>query len=222
MNIFKILILNLLLMFLISCGEESKKEVTDFDEINFFDVVYETTYYRPIGNTTWIEIVGKREMKFNVTTEVNEEEELPDNLEGYFTFAFTNYRISSLNPICNGGYSGGEDYDSDGNKDGGFVLNLFESNTSSNEVVEDPNNPWSVYDDYDNGESDIVGAEEQIKKYEFEINIGIKNFTPTDCENPFNPHNITIYRFSNGTLIYQDTSKGLEYYMRPKLRIERN
>lgn len=221
MKLLKFIYLSLIFI-LVSCGEESKKDVTDFDQINFFDVVYETTYYRPIGNITWIEITGTREMKFDVTTEVNEEDELPDNLEGLFTFAFTNYRISSLNPICNGGYSGGDDYDNDGQRDGGFVLNLFESDADQGEVTEDPDRPWSVYDQYDNGDGELVGdGEDQILKYEFELNIGIKNFTPTDCENPFNPHTITIYRFPNGTLIYQDTSKGIEYYMRPKLRIER-
>lgn len=209
-----------LFVLLFSCGEK-KKEVTDFDQINFFDVVYETTFYRPLGNTTWIEITGTRDMKFEVLTEINEEEELPDNLEGSFTFSYVNYRVSSLNPVCNGGYSGGEDYDDDGEVDGGFVLRLFETDANSGEVTEDPNQPWSVYDNYNNGE-DEISEESEILKYEFEINVGIKNFTPTDCENPFNPHNIVIYRFPNGTLIFQDISKGLEFYMRPKLRIERN
>ena len=217
-----LLALFMTLILVSSCGEQQEEEVTDFDQINFFDVVYETTFYRPIGNQTWISVTGTREMKFNVTTQVNEEEELPDNLEGFFTFAFTNYRVSSLNPICNGGYSGGEDYDNDGVKDGGFVLELFESSTNTNEVTEDPNQPWNVLDSYDDGSSDTTTAIEEIRKYEFEITIGTKSFTPTNCENPFNPHNIIIYRFPNGTLVYQDTSKGLEFYMRPKLRVERN
>lgn len=252
----------LIMIFLItSCGEKSKKKVTDFDQINFFDVVYETTYYRSIGNTTWIEIVGTREIKFDVTTSVNEDQELPNDLVGEFTFNFVNYRVSSLNPLCSGGYQGGGDYNESGisgalaieclripsnerrdhskckngnvviqestlqdsaSINGYFNLNLFDSGINSREITEDPEKPWNVNDEYNNGSGDLTDEENQIKKYEFSLNIGKKNFTPTDCENPFNPHDIVIYRFPNGTLIYQDSSKGLEYYMRPKLRIERN
>lgn len=256
----KIIILIISLIF-ISCAQEKEKEVTDFDEINFFDVVYESTFYRPMGNSTWITITGKREVKFEVSTTVNEDQELPNDLVGEFIFSYTNYRISPLNPICNGGYQGGGEYSDLGisgaraieclripsnerrnnsrckinnitvqedvlidsvTRNGYFNLNLFEDNVGGNEVIEDPNRPWNVLDPYDNGDSNIVGDEEQIRKYNFTLNIGIRNFTPNDCENPFNPHDIVIYRFPNGTLIYQDTSKGIEYFMRPKLRVARN
>jgi hypothetical protein len=209
-------ILLLILSFLIitSCGQK-EAETTENDELKFFDVVYEALTWRPIGNTTWVESTGERLMKFDTTTIVGAEEVLPENLEGKFAFNLSSYKKISTDAACSGSF------------EGTFVLELFEQNTTG-EVVSpsdsDCSGSWGVSCPYDPNPDTTIDPEDQvdnIRTYYFKMKITRKQVFPTNCESPFNDHDLKVVRFSNGTLIVDDTSKGFQYFFRPKLRVQR-
>jgi hypothetical protein len=211
----KILVLLLSLLLVNSCGQQAEEETTENDELKFFDVVYEGLTWRPIGNDTWIQSTGERLMKFETTTVIGDEEVLPENLEGTFAFSLGAYKKISTDPSCEGKYQGT------------FLLKLFETNTIGEVAAGDDSecaSSWGVYCPYDPNPDSTIDPEDQvdnIRTYQFEMKITQQQFFPTNCESPFITHDLKVVRFPNGTLIVDDTSKGLQYFFRPKLRVER-
>ena len=209
------LVLFLFLILLNACGQEAEEDTTENDELQFFDVVYEGLTWRPIGNETWIQSSGDRLMKFETKTQIGDEEVLPENLEGTFAFNLGGYKKLSSDSACTGAFQGT------------FILALFESNTVGEVAEEDSGecaSSWGVYCPYDPNPETTIDPEdlvENIRTYEFKLKITQQQFAPSNCESPFIEHDLKVVRFPNGTLIVDDTSKGLQYFFRPRLRTER-
>ena len=212
----KIFVLLISLILINSCGQQAEEDTTENDELQFFDVVYEGLTWRPIGNQTWIQSTGERLLKFETRTKIGDEEVLPENLEGTFAFNLGSYKKISSDSACSGAFQGT------------FILELFESNTIG-EVVDDNDDEcsssWGVYCPYDPNPNTTVDPEDQvenIRTYQFKLKITQQQFAPSNCESPFIEHDLKVVRFPNGTLIVDDPSKGIQYFFRPKLRVERD
>lgn len=200
----KINILYLFFLILLGCGKVKEKEDLTVSNDNFFNIVYDTIAVRDIGSTTWISpIVGERQVKFNVTTTVGEDETLPDVLEGTFTFSLGDYAKTVTQTKCSGGYAGT------------FVLTTSVASTTATNTGGASN----ILDITDYNPSTSPTSETvDIKNYFFELKVTASTFVPTACATPNPTHDIKVVRFENGDLIMDDGSKGLQYYLRPKLR----
>lgn len=212
----KFLTILMILFLCISCAQESEndKEVTEFDEVSFFSIVYETLAVRQIGQTDWTLTTGDRDVKFDTSTTIDENETLPDQVEGTFQFALTEYTRSQAIAACTGGW------------DGNFTLDLFEEGGSTGYVEDLGDVPYNVLDPYIGDDTEEVidpdAVVEGIRTYFFSMNVNnVSLFPQESCSFPFTNYSLKIVRFPNGTLILEDSSKGLEYFMRPKLRTER-
>lgn len=209
----------LLFIVLFSCGQQEEEDLTEFEEINFFDIVYETTHYRSLGGDTWVGILGDFEVKFEVLTSV-EEDELPDEVEGIFIYNFDAFARTSFDQKCSGTLAGGDDYNNDDEPDGKFTLTFTEDTTIGESIDTDENATWSVLDPYRSDEEDL-DEESSVRIYNFTLEVGLRNFVPSNCFAAFNTFNLRVIRFTDGSLIIEDPSQGLEYFLIPKLRVER-
>ena len=214
----KILTIILLSFLLFSCGQENSnddEEITDFDQANFFDVVYETLAVRQLGQEIWTLTDGRRDVKFESTTQIDENETLPDQVEGTFQFSLQSYTRSQAIASCTGGW------------DGDFSLDLFEDGGDIGDIEDAGDTPYSVLDPYNPDEDSNTAIDpddvvEGIRTYFFSLKVNNVSLFPQDsCSFPFTNHSLKVIRFPNGTLIMEDSSKGLEYFLRPKLRTER-
>lgn len=152
--------------------DEKCESITDLDRIGFFDIVYQTVAVRGLNEEAWTSpVIGTRELKFETTTTVGDDEALPPSLEGKFTYALSNYARTSSQVKCSGGY------------DGVFILQIEESNTEASL----PNNekpPFSVLDPYT--EATTIAAEDdgdeiaEIRTYTFELGIVNENLIPEE------------------------------------------
>lgn len=204
------MILSLFTLF--SCGE--KKEDDEYNNDTFFDIVYETLAVREAGRNDWILIDGIRDVKFNTTTKVKKDEELPNYLEGTFQFVLTNYTRSQAITPCTGGWTGN------------FTLNLFVGSEAPGGTTQPNGEPYSVLNPYNpNGGTISIDPEDvidEIRTYLFENTVTNVSLYPQEtCTFPFTTHSLKVVRFPNGTLILEDLSQGLEYFLRPKLRTNR-
>lgn len=210
-NKFKLfLVFSLLLSF--SCGKKEDKVKISND--NFFDVVYESIAVREAGRTEWTLTDGSRDVKFDTTTKVGDDEELPNYLEGTFKFVLNEYSRSQAIAPCSGGWNGT------------FIVNMYVGQQTVSGPAQDPNGNYNVLDPYDpSGGVVSVNPEdlvEEIKTYIFDnIVKNVELYPQETCAFPFTTHSLKVVRFPNGTLIMEDTSKALEYFYRPKLRTER-
>jgi len=209
-----------------SNSEECKK--SDLEVRGFFDVAYETVASRPIGDPSWVYVSGCRAVKFKTTTAVADDEALPATLEGSFVFNLTSFKRTPSAANCSGG------------NQGNFAL-TFQDEEQASSVSDEDKPPYSIFDPYndvtrvENDDDDTSGAdsdEDEIRTYIFNLKPSLESVQPaSSCtgqiycnnsgtinqnENPCD-YSITIVRFPNGHLIVDDTSKSLQYYLKPRL-----
>jgi hypothetical protein len=219
----KFLLIILILTVLGSCGQEVEEEKTEFEQQSFFDVVYETTSARPIGELVWTKIDGSRDVKFDSNVILEDEDSIPSLIEGTFVFKLVNYTWLKSIEECSGTW------------DGKFDLSFVSVGSDNSNVISVEDVNYSILDPYNpnNGTDSIDPNDiiEEIRTYQFDLTVENVNLYPTvenvnlspqeTCSFPFTTHSLKIIRFPNGTLIMEDNSKGLEYFLRPKLRTER-
>jgi hypothetical protein len=183
-NFLVFLILVTLSIFATSCGSENvdcdknpddKKcqEITDLDRIGFFDIVYQTIAVRGLNQSVWTSpVIGTRELKFETTTTIADDEALPPSLEGKFTYALSNYARTSSQVKCSGGY------------DGVFILTIAEGSSTESSLDNNEKPPFSVLDPYT--DATTIAAEDdgdeiaEIRTYEFELGVINENLIPEE------------------------------------------
>lgn len=210
-----------------SDSEECKK--TDLEVKGFFDLAYETVASRPVGDPSWVYVSGCKAVKFKTNTAVADDEALPETLEGTFVFSLTSFKRTSSAENCSGG------------NQGSFALTFQDQEAVSSVSAEDKP-PYSVFDPYNDvtrveneDEDDTTGAtseDDEIRTYIFSLkpslesvqpassctgqiycgNAGTINQTESPCD-----YSIKIVRFPNGHLIVDDTTKSIQYYLKPRL-----
>ena len=211
-NFCKILIIMLIMA---SC---SKKEVEKLD-VNqnalFFNIVYNTKYYRIKDSASWRLIQGKQTLQFLRSAATNEE--AVDLNAGTFILTFENYKelgLSNTN-ACSGGYQG--------NFTSTAITGTSSSGDTTANPIYDPNvpyNPNEVTDAESTINIDPVTGEEipaATYNFEFILDVVSKSLTAgCSAVNPLSQVKFDILRFtSNGDLIVTDYNRGLEYYMIP-------
>jgi hypothetical protein len=172
-------------------------------------------------------------MKFDTKVSVDDDEALPETLTGNFTVALQNFKRTLSAGSCTGGNAGG------------FSL-TFQGNESADSVPEDEKPPYTIFDPYNdvtrvnkNDEEINSDPENEIRTYIFGMvpkretmnpasqcvgqiycpsNSGGVN-DPNGIDQEKNPcdYSFKVVRFPNGQLILDDTSKGVQYYLKPRL-----
>lgn len=210
-----------------SDSDECKK--TDLEVKGFFDVAYETVASRPVGDPTWVYVSGCKAVKFKTTTDVSDDEALPDTLEGSFVFSLTSFKRTPSAANCSGG------------NQGSFAL-TFQDGEQVTSVSDEDKPPYSVFDPYNDvtrveneDEDNTTGAEDEddeIRTYIFSLKPSLESVQPASsctgqiyCGNAGTinqetspcDYSIKIVRFPNGHLIVDDTIKSVQYYFKPRL-----
>lgn len=202
----KINLIFLIFLTLFSCGRrEEEEEFSELQERSFFDIVYQTVAVRPIGNNTWRTPTGVREVLFDITTDISDDEQLPQNIQGNYTIVYTGYTrdISNI-PPCQGGY------------EGTFTVENIVSDNISQEDAED-DGIYTVFDNYSNGVLPDEGDVE-VLTYRFDLSETNRSLNPVDgCPALLNNYTLRAIRFQNGEVIMEDVQQGLEFFMRPKV-----
>lgn len=216
-----------------SDSEECK--ISELEKIGFFNITYETLASRPISTTPsdWIDVAGCREMKLGTSVTVNDDEALPDALTGDFTIALQGFKRTLSSGSCTGGNAGG------------FSL-TFQNEEAADSVPEEEKPPYSIFDPYNNvnrvnpnDEEVNSDPENEIRTYIFGMTPSRESMSPAsqcvgqiycpaesggvndpdgiDQENNPCSYSLKVVRFPNGHLILDDTSKGVQYYLKPRL-----
>lgn len=211
------------LLFLASCGgggspspQNSVPKINEIKKNEFFNVTYETISSRPIGSINvedWQPVSGCREMKFATSIIVADYTPLPDNLRGNFTVALQNYGT------CTGGNAGN------------FVL-TFQDHQSKDTLSDGYQSPVSYYDSNlnPNGQVQIyilgmiptretMNPASQCRRHIYcpSESGGVNDPGGIDQENSPCNYLFKIVRFPDGNIIIDDISKGVQYYLGPRL-----
>lgn len=212
-------LLNLLMIFflLASCGEQDKKDedITSLDVQEFFSIVYETVGVRALGSSdNFLASSGVREMKFNTTTVLDDPENVPINIEGNFTFFYTQFRNPvSSRLITQGGYLGR------------FVVIDSQVGVSEEEIIDqDDDDEYGVLDPYQSG-SEPLDPDDEVEGFTtivFDIFINDRSCSNSNDCTFFNTlqddQTIRMIRFPNGEVIMDEFATGFQYLMKPKIR----
>lgn len=238
MRTFSVIFL-LFLLSVVSCSKDKcansdseECKITEVQKIGFFNITYETIASRPISTTPtqWIDVSGCREMKLGTKTSVKDDEALPESLTGDFTVALQNFKRTLSSGSCTGGNTGN------------FTL-TFQDLEAADSVPEEDKPPYSIFDPYNNvnrvnnnDEEVNSDPENEIRTYIFGMAPTRESMQPTEscggqiyCPNSVNEpggvnqdtkpcsYSFKVVRFPNGHLILDDTSKGVQYYLKPRL-----
>lgn len=242
MRTFSVTILFLILAALsVSCSQEkcpsgSTKEecqVSELERVGFFNIAYETIASRPISSSasTWIEVNGCREMKFASNISAEDDAALPANLTGDFIIALQSFKTSASTGPCAGG-----------NK-GAYTM-TFQDGESAETVADEDKPPFSIFDpfndvtrvNYVEDEEENDDPDNEIRTYLFAMTPAQETTGPQsemcggqiycaarEANNSIDQdkhpcdYSFKVVRFPNGHLILDDTSKGVQYYLKPRL-----
>lgn len=219
-NMNKKLLINLfsILFFasiLISCAKKDN-EVADPSLNNlFFDVVYNTKFYRSIGTSAWKNVEGIQQLKFTNNQGDTETGNL-DSSSGTFTMFYSNYKeIGLLNAtLCSGGYTGS------------FFSTATNGEVCGPEEVYNPNNPYNPCvgeSEEENTNVDPITGQilpKDIYQFSFQLSVERRSLAQ-GCSiiSPLEVVNYDITRItSNGDLIVKDLNRNIEFYMIPDVR----
>lgn len=212
-------IILILSFILFSCTAQKKKtdEITTLDIPQFFNIVYEVVGVRVIGSQSdFIQTSGSMLVKFETTTVINIDSNIPDNLEGRFTFNYSLFSnpIDSFSTATDGGYSG--------------RYLIIDTTTTQNTDLIDNNSTYSVFDPY--GTDNPIDPDQVVENlltFNFSMTIPNdpsisgeenKNCFPTaNCTPIPSSYDLSVIRFPNGTLIMEEPFSGFQYYLKPKL-----
>jgi len=202
----KFLFLSLSLV-LISCGAQEEEVDIVVDNSIFFDIAYTTQGSRVDGVASYTRVEGSQELLF--LTESGENDVQTNS--GRFTVAFQGYREPQLfnTSLCSGGYEG-----------------TFTMRRTVNEGEGDPDDPDAPYnpqDPYNNNSpdepEDVPDAAQEVFTFIFDMTVTRRSLSSgCNAVNPLNQFSLRIVRFPNGDLYVKNPSRGLEFYMFPKLR----
>lgn len=196
-----------LLFLLFSCGAKEEDVDTVVDNSIFFDIAYTTQGSRVDGVTSYTRVEGTQELLFITDSGEND---VPTNT-GKFTVAFQGYREPQLfnTSLCSGGYEG--------------TFSMRRTVNEGEGDPEDPDAPYNPQDPYNEGvpetPEEVPDAEQEVFTFIFEMTVTRRSLS-SGCNaiSPLNEFSLRIVRFPNGDLYVKNPSRGLEFYMFPKLR----